>query len=128
VAWSPPAAPPPRAGGPSAIGHALDTGSHRPHVRHPPPKDAPILSSLRPKPFCCPLLIVERHVKLPTSLLSVQRSVVSAAQSSMSNGGEQAPGLWTRALLQLPDVVAILKVSGEQHRSNREADTVPFPP
>jgi hypothetical protein len=102
VVWSPPAAPPPRAGGPSAIGHALDTGSHRPHVRHPPPEDAPILSSLRPKPFCCPLLAAERHVKLPASLLSVQRSAVFAAQPSMSNGGEQASGLWTRACFDFP--------------------------
>jgi hypothetical protein len=67
-------------------------------------------------------------MKLPTSLLSVQRSAVSAAQPSMSNGGEQAPGLWTRALLRLPDAVAVLKALGEQRRSNREADTVPFPP
>jgi hypothetical protein len=118
VAWSPPATPPPRAGGPSAIGHALDTGSHRPHVRHPPPEDAPILSSLRQKPLCCPLLAAERHVTLPASLLSVQRSAVSAAQPSMSNGGEQTPGLWTRALLRLPDAVAVLKALGEQRRSN----------
>jgi hypothetical protein len=61
VAWSPPGIPPPRAGGPSAAGHALDTGSHRPHVRHPLPEEAPILSSLRPKPFCFPLLAAERH-------------------------------------------------------------------
>jgi hypothetical protein len=128
VAWSPSAKPPPRAGGPSAIGHALDTGSHRPHVRHPPPEDAPILSSLRPKPFCCPLLTAERHAKLPASLLSVQRSAMSVAQPSMSNGGEQAPGLWTRALLRLPDAVTVLKASGEQRQSNREADAVPFPP
>jgi hypothetical protein len=128
VAWSPPATPPPHTGGPSAVGHALDIGSHRPHVRHPPPEDAPILSLLRPKPFCCPLVAVKRHMKLPTSLLSVQRSAVSATQPSMSNGGEQAPGLWTRALLRLPDAVAVLKALGEQRRSNREADTVPFPP
>jgi hypothetical protein len=61
VAWSPPATPPPRAGGPSAAGDTLDTGSHRPHVCHPPPENAPILSSLRPKPFCFPLLATERH-------------------------------------------------------------------
>jgi hypothetical protein len=128
VVWSPPATPPPRAGGPSAVGHALDTGSHRPHVRHPPPEDAPILSSLRKKPLCCPLLAAERHAKLPASLLFVQRSTVSAAQPSMSNGGEQTPGMWTRALLRLPDTVAILKALGEQRRSDREADAVPFPP
>jgi hypothetical protein len=46
----------------------------------------------------------------------------------MSNGGEQAPGQWTRALLRLPDAVAVLKALGEQRRSNREADAVPFPP
>jgi hypothetical protein len=32
----------------------------------------------------------------------------------MSNWGEHVPGLWTRALLQLPDAVAILKASGKQ--------------
>jgi hypothetical protein len=32
----------------------------------------------------------------------------------MSNWGEHAPGLWTRALLRLPDVVAVLKASDEQ--------------
>jgi hypothetical protein len=56
VAWSPPATPPPCVGGLSAVGHALDTGSHR-----PPLEDAPILSSLRPNPFCFPLLAAERH-------------------------------------------------------------------
>jgi hypothetical protein len=60
MAWSPPTTPPP-------------------HVRHPPPEDAPILSSLRQKPFCCPLLAAERHVKLPTSLLSMQHSAMSIA-------------------------------------------------
>jgi hypothetical protein len=53
--------PPTRVGGPSAAGHALNTSSHRPHVRHPLREDAPILSSLRPKPFCFPLLVAERH-------------------------------------------------------------------
>jgi hypothetical protein len=128
VAWSPPATPPPRAGGPSAVGHALNTGSHLPHVCHPPPEDAPILSLLRQTPLCCPLLAAERHAKLHASLLSVQRSAVSATQPSMSNGGEQTPGLWTRALLRLPDAVAVLKALGEQRRSNQEADVVPFPP
>jgi hypothetical protein len=32
----------------------------------------------------------------------------------MRNWGEHAPGLWTRALLRLPDAVAVLKASGEQ--------------
>jgi hypothetical protein len=32
----------------------------------------------------------------------------------MSNWGEHAPRLWTRALLRLPDAVAVLKASGEQ--------------
>jgi hypothetical protein len=93
----------------------------RAHVCHPPPEDAPILSSLRPKPFCFPLLAAECHAKPPASLLSMQRSAMFAAQPSMRNGGEQAPGLWTRALLRLPDTVAILKAPGEQHLEHRVA-------
>jgi hypothetical protein len=53
-------------------------------------------------------------VKPPDSLLFAQRSAVFIAQPSMSNWGDQAPGLWTRALLQLPDTVAVLKTSSEQ--------------
>jgi hypothetical protein len=39
----------------------------------------------------------------------------------MSNGGEQAPVLWTRALLRLPDTMAVLKASGEQRLEHRVA-------
>jgi hypothetical protein len=128
VAWSPPATPPPRAGGPSAVGHALDTGSHRPHVHHPPPEDTPILSSLRPNPFCCPLLAVERHAKLPASLLFVQRNTVFAAQPSMSNGGEQVPGLRVRACFDFPTQWPSSRCRASNAQSNREADAAPFPP
>jgi hypothetical protein len=79
VAWSPPSMPPPRAGGLSAAGHALDTGSHRPHVRHPPPEDAPILSSVRPKPFCFPLLTAEHHCQGHLHSLSPCRAALHNA-------------------------------------------------
>jgi hypothetical protein len=97
-----------------------------PHVRHPPPEDAPILSSLRQKPLCCPLLAAERHTKLPTSLLSVQRSAVSVVQPSMSNGGEQTPGLWTRALLRLPDAVASSRPWASNARATEKPTPSPF--
>jgi hypothetical protein len=90
-------------------------------VRRPLPQDAPILSSLRPKSFCFPLLAAKRHAKPPASLLSVRCNAVFVVQPSMSNGGEQAPGLWTRALLGLPDTVVVLKASGEQGLEHRVA-------
>jgi hypothetical protein len=48
------------------------------------------------------------------ALRVVQRNAVFTAQPSMSNWGEQAPGLWTRALLRLLNAVAVLKASSEQ--------------
>jgi hypothetical protein len=64
--------------------------------------------------FCFPLLATERHVKPSASLLFTQHNAVFTAQPSMSNWGEQALGLWSWALLWLPDAVAVLKASGEQ--------------
>jgi hypothetical protein len=61
-------------------GRPRDTvdGDHAPsmttgRVRRPLPQDAPIISSLRPKSFCFPLLAVEHHTKPSASLLSTQR-------------------------------------------------------
>jgi hypothetical protein len=78
-------------------------------VRCPLPQDAPILSSLRPKSFCFPLLAAKRHAKPPASLLSTQRHVAIDEQL-----GEHALRLWTRALLRLPDAMVVRKASGDQ--------------
>jgi hypothetical protein len=81
---------------------------------------APPTASRRPYP-----LLVEAKVILlsccrcwapheAARLSALRTAPHTAVQPSMSNWGKHAPGLCSRALLRLPDMVVVLKVSGEQ--------------
>jgi hypothetical protein len=114
------------------LGHEPHSGPPTPaselaEYRWPPPPTVPTMPLLLAATACAAHRFTclptapphcQREGCLPASLLSAQRSAIFTVQQLMSNWGEQAPGLWTWALLWLPDTVAIHKASGEQRQEH----------